>query len=356
MEKRREFIINTLYIAIICGLIYLVVNYILGIIAPFILGFIFAYFAIKIARNVLKNDSKLYRILALIGLYIAVIIIISLIVSLGLTRIIEFVRNLPSFYSNTMEPYITSLEVTLQNMNNSLPKAIADSLGNITDSFFDALKTILSSSASGLVNITKNVITNAPDVLISVIVMIVTSVYFVVDYEELGEWFTSVVPAKNLETFYEIKDFIENTLLKIVGAYLVIMGITFVELVIGLSILGVSNSVMWSLLIALMDILPVLGVGTALIPWALSSLITGKYALGIGLLVLYIIISIVRNIVEPKFVGTSLNLHPLATLASMIVGLRLFGAIGMFGFPLTLSFFVSRSKYNKEEKNTKKRK
>ena len=122
------------------------------------------------------------------------------------------------------------------------------------------------------------------------------------------------------------------------------MGITFVELLIGLTVFGISNSGMWSLMIAFLDILPVLGVGTVLIPWGLSCLITGRALLGIELLVLYIIITIIRNIIEPKMVGTSLDLHPLATLITMIVGARMFSAVGMFGFPLALSFFQLRKK------------
>ena len=124
------------------------------------------------------------------------------------------------------------------------------------------------------------------------------------------------------------------------------MGLTFIELFIGLSIIGISNSGMWAAIISVLDILPVLGVGTVLIPWGISALITGKLLLGFGILLIYLVITVVRNIVEPRLVGTNLGLHPLATLMAMICGVRLFGAIGMFGLPLTLSFLVSHNKDN----------
>ena len=124
------------------------------------------------------------------------------------------------------------------------------------------------------------------------------------------------------------------------------MLITFIELFIGLTLFRVSNSGMWAFLIAFLDILPVLGVGTVLIPWGISSLITGNIVFGIELLVLYFVISFIRNIIEPRMVGFNLGLHPLATLFSMIVGVRTFGAIGMFGLPLLLSFFTTRNKKN----------
>ena len=122
------------------------------------------------------------------------------------------------------------------------------------------------------------------------------------------------------------------------------MLITFIELAIGLTVFKINNSVMLSLLISVLDIFPVLGVGTVLIPWGIICLFTGKVLLGIELLILYIIITVIRNIIEPKFVGNDLGLHPLATLVAMIVGLRLFGIVGMLGIPLITAFFVTRKK------------
>jgi predicted PurR-regulated permease PerM len=174
--------------------------------------------------------------------------------------------------------------------------------------------------------------------------MIVSSFYMVFDYEGIARWFTASIPDKYLAIFFEIKDFCENRLLKILGSYITIMAVTFAELFLGFSIIGISNSGMWAFIISLLDILPILGVGTVLIPWGISSIITGRFFLGIALLILYLIITVVRNFVEPKLVGTNLGLHPLATLISMIVGLRLFGFVGMFGLPLALSFFATRSK------------
>ena len=120
--------------------------------------------------------------------------------------------------------------------------------------------------------------------------------------------------------------------------YLTIMFITFIELAIGLTVLRVNNSVLLAVLISLIDILPVLGTGTVLIPWSLISLIMGDTFLGIGLIILYMIILIVRNIIEPKFIGKRIGLKPLVTLISMYLGLQLAGVVGMFIFPLAMAF------------------
>ena len=353
MEKKKEFIINFLYAAIIAGLIYFGINYVLGIVLPFILGFIFAYLAIKACRRFFHQEKTIYRTLTLLLIYFIIVLLIITLVNLGINKIGDFIKTLPNFYKNTIEPYITSLENVLMKYGESLPGNINNILSDITGDLFDTLKSILSSLVSGLVNITTTAISSAPNILIGVIATIVTSFYFVTDYDKIAGWFTSVLPDKYLKLFYEIKDFVENTLLKVLSAYASIMLVTFIELLIGLTIFKVSNSAMWAFIIALLDIFPVLGVGTVLVPWGVSSLITGNFVLGIELLVLYLIISFVRNIIEPKFVGTNLGLHPLVILFSIIVGVRLFGAIGMFGLPLTLSFFVNRPN-NKDVKKTDK--
>ena len=368
MEKRKEFIINSAYVAIICAIVFICINYLLPILLPFILGFFFAYFSLRLSRRFFEEDTKLYRSLTLGALYLAVILLLVLLVSMGITKLGDFIKTLPGFYTNTLEPYIGSLEASLLEIGESLPESIREPLSTMTDGIFEGLKGLLSQATSVLVNFTTTFIKNAPDTLVSIIVMIVSSFYMILDYENIGRWFTSALPDNALTVFNEIKDFCENTLFKIIGSYAAIMVLTFAELFAGLTIMGISNSGMWAFVISFLDILPVLGVGTVLIPWGISAMITGRYIFGTGILVIYLIITVIRNIVEPRLVGTNLGLHPLATLISMIAGLKLFSFVGMFGLPLALSFFVSRNKEKpllvkvqdepkkKQQKNKKKKK
>ena len=115
------------------------------------------------------------------------------------------------------------------------------------------------------------------------------------------------------------------------------MTITFVELAVGLTVIGVENSVLIAFLIALFDILPVLGTGGIMIPWTILTALQGDYALALGLLLVYLFVTVVRNILEPKIVGGQIGVHPVVTLAGMFVGAQLFGVLGLFGFPIGLS-------------------
>ena len=82
-----------------------------------------------------------------------------------------------------------------------------------------------------------------------------------------------------------------------------------------------------------------------MIPWSIISLIMGDIGVGIGLIVVYLVVTVIRNIIEPKIVGTQLGLHPLATLISMFIGVNIAGIIGLFGFPIMLSLLLHLNKH-----------
>lgn len=110
--------------------------------------------------------------------------------------------------------------------------------------------------------------------------------------------------------------------------------LTFGELFLGLLLLRERYAFLLAFLIALMDILPVLGVGTALLPWAIFRLLGGNTWGGVGLILLYAVITVVRQITEPHLVGKSIGLHPLVTLFAFFAGMKLFGFAGIFLGPI----------------------
>ena len=135
---------------------------------------------------------------------------------------------------------------------------------------------------------------------------------------------------------------LKSSLSKMGKAYLSIIIITFIELSIGfyvLRLLGIfySNYIaIISLAIAIIDIIPVLGTGTVLLPWIVYSLITGNFAMAIGLGIMYASITVIRQIIEPKFVAGQLGLPPFLTISAMYVGLKIFGVLGMFIAPMII--------------------
>lgn len=173
-----------------------------------------------------------------------------------------------------------------------------------------------------------------PKTLIFVLVSVISAFYFSVDLKKINESILSPLPKKWQDRLVGVKDAILDTTVKYLRSYLIIMLITFSLLLVGFLILGVKYYFLLSFLFALIDILPVLGVGTMLIPWGIFSLATGKLYLGMGLLVLYAVIVITRQIIEPKIIGVSLGIHPLLTLFSMYLGFTLLGFAGMILGPV----------------------
>ena len=113
--------------------------------------------------------------------------------------------------------------------------------------------------------------------------------------------------------------------------------LTFVQLLIGFMVLDIRFPFLFALLVAAVDFLPVLGTGTVLIPWGIVLAVAGSPFKGVGLLILWVITLIVRQIAEPKIMGKSLGIHPLFSLLATYFGLKLFGIGGMLLFPIMLS-------------------
>jgi predicted PurR-regulated permease PerM len=135
-----------------------------------------------------------------------------------------------------------------------------------------------------------------------------------------------------------------RTLWSYIRSYAIILTITFGEIFLGLSIIGINNAAGIAVAIAIFDILPVVGSGLVLLPWTIITLISGNLVQGIGLGVLYVVVIVVRQIMEPKIVGDRVGLHPLVTLLSMVLGTYLFGGIGLLGLPITVALLHALNK------------
>ncbi len=162
----------------------------------------------------------------------------------------------------------------------------------------------------------------------------------VTSYKEIKEFIYRQISEEKGKKLSQTKTVLFSTLGKMAKAYCLLMLITFSEISIGLGLLKVAGiyEVNYILVIAivtaLVDIVPVLGTGTILIPWSAYLLITGEFGGGIGLLVMYAIITVIRQIIEPKLVADQVGLPPVITIMSMYIGAKVFGPIGIFLLPI----------------------
>ena len=193
----------------------------------------------------------------------------------------------------------------------------------------DVLTAVLSSSATIIAK-------DAPNLLITIIITVVASCYIAKDYDVIMAFLHKHVSSKVNRVISEIKKIFLESVFKLLKSYMLLMLITFAELSVGFAIIGVKNPVSVAAIVAFVDILPVLGTGAVVIPWAIISLISGNVWRAVGLAIIYIVVVVVRNFLEPKVIGDQIGMHPLITLLAIFVGLRLFGILGLFLCPIAI--------------------
>lgn len=344
LGNKRAFIIRFIYLAIWVGVIYFGLKYVMPFIAPFLIAYIIAFFLKPLINWITQKTPLGRKPVAIIVLTLFYLVIGSLIVLLSI-RIGAWAgrwfSGLPDYYANTIEP---TLDILSERLSTLLPQPVDSSvlepLSTLGDSITNALGNIVSTVSSAVVNFITGFASSVPWFLVAFVITIISSYFVTVDYNRISSFILRQMSDPMRRKFLVIKDFIVNVLLRFARAYLIIIFITFVEVSIGLLILRAEHPFAMALVTALVDILPVFGTGTIMIPWAVYSLINENYFFGIGLLVLYAAITVIRQTIEPRIVGRQIGLYPLLTLICMFIGTRMFGIWGLFGFPITLTVLI----------------
>lgn len=168
-----------------------------------------------------------------------------------------------------------------------------------------------------------------PGALIFFVTFLLSAFYFCADLSGISRSILAMLPPRFQAYWGRSRDKLARMGGNYLRAYFSLFLLTFFELFVGFSLLRLPYTFLPAILIALVDILPVLGVGTVLVPWGLIELLRGQTGTGTGLLVLCAIMILVRQLLEPRIVGKSIGLHPLATLFAAYAGLQLFGLVGM---------------------------
>ncbi|NPV28244.1 MAG: sporulation integral membrane protein YtvI [Firmicutes bacterium] len=190
-------------------------------------------------------------------------------------------------------------------------------------------------------------IASLPRYFILLIITLVGSFFFARDYHLIKTNMIRFIPAPWQAPFKRVSGGLFKAFHGYLKAQLFLISLTGLESLVGLSILGVSYAHILALVAAFVDLLPILGPGSLYIPWALWMLFSGKIRLGIGLLILYGIIVVVRQLLEPKVVGQSLGLHPLTTLITLYFG---FSLLGLWGLILGPALVIAYKAFFEEKK------
>lgn len=300
---------------------------------PFVIGWIIAW----IANPLVRFFEKRLKIVRKHGTWLVIVGVLALVISACYFLFawlfkegISFVENLPGMYAAVVEGFRDIGDKLLLfadrvNLPETLRVGLADIMENLDLYAADMIGTLGAptlSAAGGIVS-------NLPNLLVQAIFMFLSAYFFIADKEKISAGVRKFLPQSALERWAWIR----RMLSKAVGGYFLaqfkIMGVIAAILFVGFLILDVEYAVLWALLIALLDFLPFLGTGTAIWPWAAFQLMTGDYSMAVGLMIIYLVCLLVHQLLQPKFVGDSVGLDPLATLIFMFIGYRFSSVIGM---------------------------
>jgi len=340
MEKKFSFIVNIVYYLLLTAIVFFVVRYVLPVLTPFVLGFLIAYVLRRptcYVSNKFRLPQKPVSLVLVLLFYGTIGLLITLLVLKAISGVESLVAFIPTFYQSSIVPMVTDTFNGIENFVQELNPSLVEWISGFGDQVMQALGDMISKLSSWAVATASGFAASIPGIFIKIVLMIISSFFIASDYETLTGFCIRQLSESQKALFHQIHEYIIGTLWVCIRSYAIIMSLTFVELSIGLTLFGINYPVLIAALIAVFDILPVLGTGGIMVPWAVITLLSGKYLLSLGLLLLYVAITVVRNIVEPKIVGKQLGLHPVVTLISMFVGLQLLGVIGMFGFPILIS-------------------
>ena len=339
-ENKKKFIVNFLFYGIWILIAVALIRFALPALAPFAIAIVISWI-VKRPIEWLMRMTKMPRRWAALLVDLLFFCTIGLLIVLVCIRVlaegVALFSDIPKLYESYVKPVVNNLMALLEASVISMDPSLVSTLRELLTQFVQSIGDILSGLSMSFVGAVSGITSSLPGLFIKLVLLIISTFFITIDYEKLTGFFYRQMDKNVKSTFLVIKEYVFGTLLVCIRSYALIMSITCVELSIGLTILRLENAVLIALLISLFDILPVLGTGGIMIPWIVIAALQGDVSLALGLLIVYIVITVIRNIIEPKIVGKQIGLHPILTLSSMFLGVQMFGVIGLFGFPIGLS-------------------
>ena len=344
-QSKKDFIINVFYLFIIGLIFYILLKYLFFYLLPFIIASVIALLVRKPAI-ILSHKLKIKRsiispVLACL-FYIFVLAIILFVFYLVISSLTKSMTSITDFTSKFTDIFLNFKNSINNSLNKIFPKLSNEINTFINNAFSNLISKLTEIISQGLSSLAQKI----PTYFLNFLVTLVATCFLAKDLKGLTLFLKSICPERIYKNAVKIKNILFTSVSDIIKGYLLLMLITFIELSVSFLILRIKHPFLLGFIIALIDILPVLGTGAVLIPWAIISILTQNISLGISLAIIYIIITVIRNFLEPKIISGNVGINPLFTLAAMFLGIKFFGVSGLFILPITLIVII---RYYKEE-------
>lgn len=318
-----------------------ILAYIPGLFLPFIFAILIAVLVEPVV-NFFETKLRFKRTPAVITSLLLVIggfvYIMSLLVSVIIKQLTNIYRS-TQINADSMIPEMISKfsEIRLFFLHLDLPMDLQNTLQTSIQQAIVWGQHLINVVINGLIS----VVTMLPGLMIFLMIATVATFFIIKDRALIRGFVLHIIPPGMRDSSQNILGSLIEAFVGFIKAYSILIFITFILTLTALEILRVEYALTLALIIAVADILPVLGPGIIYVPWISWEFIVGHIGMGVALLVVYAIISVVRQFMEPKIVGDNIGLHPLVTLISLYVGLKLGGIVGMILGPVCVVIFIA---------------
>lgn len=298
---------------------------------PFVIGWIIA----MIGNPIVRYLERKLKIVRKAGSFLLVAGVLALIILGGyalMTRIISgcisFMQDAPEILV-AAQRQVESFISAFSGLKRFFPETVWEGLVTMVGDLEGSVDQIIAGIGEPTVHAAGNFAKGLPNAFVYAVITVLSSYFFIADSDMIMESLKEAVP----QPIVHYAALVKKNLMRAVGGYFAaqfkIMIVVAVILTVGFLLIGIHYSVLWAILIALLDFLPVFGTGTVLIPWAVIEFFNRQFYMGVALLVLYFVSQLVRQLIQPKIVGDSMGLPPLLTLILLYIGFRLGGVSGM---------------------------
>lgn len=342
-ENKKEFIIDVLYYSIILILTYLGIKYFFGALFPFVLGFIIAFSLRPVIRWINKKtkiNNKFISLVVLILFYSLIGLGLFLVIVRSLSLLNSLFEQIPQIYNSDIAPFVEYWAAWVTDLFMKVDPDTLSFIQHYETTLLDSLATFVKNFSTSSISFLTSLITKIPAFFLAFFFSVISSFFITLDYEKITNFLNSQFSGRGQKLFVGVQKNSIAVLWNFFKAYILILLITFAESAIGLSLLGYNNAIGIAIIISIVDILPILGSGTVMIPWAIIEIFNGNVSAGLGLIGLYVAITIIRQVIEPRIVGDQIGLYPLITLMCMYLGTMYFGILGLFGVPIAVTVLV----------------
>ena len=329
--KYLKILFNYLFAIIMAVLVIFVLPWALEFFWPFVVAAIIAAIANPLVRF-LEKKMKIKRRAGSVVVIVLTIAVVGAacygIIYVLATQVVGFFTSAPDMWAK-VNGSIRNLSQEMSSRYELLPKGSKDFFENLGENIYDSLSSLGSSIGERAAQSAGNGVKNAPLFLVGIIMCVLASYLFVAEREQIGKFARKILP-KHLQERFAI---VTQTMKSAVGGYFKaqfkIMGFVYIVLFAGFLVLGIDYAFLIALIIALLDFLPFFGTGAAMWPWALYAVIQKDYKFAVGMMIVWGLSQLIRQLIQPKLVGDSIGMPAIPTLILLYVGFRIKGAFGL---------------------------